>query len=205
MNNTCSICLNPLEKDHVKKKLTCGHEFHFRCFLSIVYREKNVFIQCPLCRQFNEDTSKPFNDPEKNLRILCSRKVGKVRCICRTKQGTVCKRKAKLLNYGMCYQHNSIFLKNELYPLMEKYIYFILCQRYTFISRLYAIDIGKQLIIKHSKEATNIEDILTLWLKYISIKGTKGIQDYEDIYEYYELIKPPKEWIEYCEKKCLII
>ena len=136
MDNICSICLNPLERDHVKKTLSCGHEFHYRCFINIVYREKNIFIQCPLCRRVNEDTSKPFNNPEKNLRILCSRKVGKVRCVCRTKKGTVCKRKAKLFNYGMCYQHNPNVLKKELYPLMDKYTHFILCQRYTFFLSL---------------------------------------------------------------------
>ena len=196
----CPLCLEPIETDHVKKTLSCGHRLHFRCFIQIVYRQVNMFISCPICRMVNEDTSKPYTDPEKNLRILCSRKVGKVRCICKTKKGTVCKRKGVLFNYGMCTQHHPNVLKKEYYPLMEKYIYFILCQRYNFLSRLYSIDIGKKLIIKYANKDTSIEDILVYWLKYITMQDEKYIKDYSKVYEYYDLEKPDKSWINYCSK-----
>ena len=77
------------EDDHVEKTLSCGHKFHYRCFMNIIHRSKNIFIECPLCRRVNDDISKPFTDPEKNLHLICARKVGKVRCICKTKNGTI--------------------------------------------------------------------------------------------------------------------
>lgn len=201
----CTICLQTIDDNHIKKVLTCGHIFHYRCFINLVYRNKNYFVECPLCRRVNEDITKPFTDPERNIRLLCARKVGKVRCICKTKKGTVCKRKARLLNYGMCYQHNPNVLKKELYPLMDKYTHFILCQRYTFLSRLYSFDIGKKLIIKHGNENTTVEDILIFWLKYISIRNTKYVLDYNDVYEYYDLEKPCSSWMNYCVKRHVIV
>ena len=30
--------------------------------------------------------------------------------------------KSKLLNYGYCYQHHNEVLKEEMFPLMEKYM-----------------------------------------------------------------------------------
>ena len=88
---------------------------------------------------------------------------------------------------------------------MEKYIYFILCQRYNFISRLYSIDIGKQLIIKFADKDTSIEDILVYWLKYVSIKNSRSVKDYNDVYEFYDLEKPDINWITYCSKNNIII
>ena len=105
----------------------------------------------------------------------------------------------------MCTQHNPNVLKEEFYPLMERYLYFILCQRYNFISRLYSIDIGKKLIIKYANKDTSIEDILIYWLKYISIGNKKHIKDYNKVYEYYDLEKPNQNWIEYCSKNYMII
>ena len=201
----CPICYETIETDHVKKVLTCGHVFHYRCFLKIVYRGINLFISCPICRRINEDISKPYTDPEKNIRILCSSKVGKVRCLCRTKNGTICKRKARLFNYGMCTQHNPNVLKKEFYPLMEKYLYFIMCQRYNMRSRLYSIDLGKKLIMKYATSKTQIEDILIYWLKYITINKEKNIRDYNHVYDYYDLEKPDELWINHCTNNYIII
>ena len=76
---------------------------------------------------------------------------------------------------------------------MERYMYFILCQRYNFLSRLYSIDIGKKLIIKYADKSTSIEDILTLWLRYISIKNGRNVTNYYDVYDFYNLEKPNKD------------
>lgn len=203
--NECSICLNEIEEDHVIKTLSCGHTFHYRCFMNIIHYSKNIFIECPLCRRVNDNISKPFTDPERNLHLICARKVGKVRCLCKTKNGTICKRKSKLFNYGMCHQHNSNVLKKEHYPLMEKYIDFILCQRYNFTSRLYAIDIGKKIILKYCNKESELQDILFFWFKYLSIRNTTFISDYNDMYEFYELEKPPKNWLKYCINRHQIV
>ena len=203
--NECSVCLNEIEEDHIVKTLSCGHNFHYRCFMNIVHHNKNYFIECPLCRRKNEDISKPFTNPERNLRLICARKVGKVRCICKTKKGTVCKHKASLFNYGMCHVHNKNILKKEYYPLMEKYIDFVLCQRYTFANRLFSIDIGKKLIIKYCNKDSELQDILYYWLKYISIKNINYVSDYNDVYDFYELEKPPKGWMKYCIQRYQIV
>jgi hypothetical protein len=201
----CSVCLQTIDSDHIKKVLSCGHEFHYRCYMNIVHHSKNYFINCPLCRTVNEDITKPFEDPEKNLRLICARKVGKVRCVCKTKSGRVCKRKASLFNYGMCYQHNKNVLKKEHYKLMENYCDFVFCQRYHFLFRLYTIDIGKKLILKYSNEKTEVQDILFYWFKYLTLKNISFINNYSEVYDYYQLEKPDKGWIQYCSKNHVII
>ena len=107
----CSICLCEIEKDHVIKKLSCGHIFHHRCFIDMVFRNKNMFIPCPLCREINTNIDKPLKTAEDNIRLLCSPKVGKVRCICNLKNGNRCKNKPVLMNYGKCYSHSKNILK----------------------------------------------------------------------------------------------
>lgn len=203
--NQCSVCLADIDEDHITKTLTCGHKFHYRCYMNIVHHSKNYFINCPLCRNVNTNIKKPFDDSEKNLKLICARKVGKVRCVCKTKNGKVCKNKASLFNYGMCHVHHKNILKKNFYKLMDKYIDFILCQRYNFLSRLFAIDIGKKLIIKHANENTDLQDILIFWFQYLNKKNIKTIQNYGDVYEYYELEKPSKKWIGHCSSRYMII
>ena len=50
----------------------------------------------------------------------------------------------KLLNYGYCHVHNKEILQENFYPLMERYIYLIMCQKNTFRTKLYLIDLGKK-------------------------------------------------------------
>lgn len=201
----CSICLNNIDEDHVVKKLSCGHKFHYRCYMNIVHHGKNYFVKCPLCRIINTNLEKPFTDPERNLKLLCARKVGKVRCICNVKKGTVCKKKASLFNYGMCHIHNNEILKKELYPLMEKFMNFVFCQKYNFLSRLYTIDIGKKIIIKYLDKDSELQDILNFWFRYLTEKNLKFINNYHDLYDYYELEKPPENWINYCSNRYTIV
>lgn len=201
----CSVCLTNIDEDHVVKTLSCGHKFHYRCFMNIVHHDKNYFIKCPLCRSLNKNIIKPFNEPGRNLKLVCSRKVGKVRCICTTKKGTVCKHKASLFNYGMCHIHYKNILKKQYYYLMDKYIDFVLCQRYNFLSRLFTIDIGKKLIIKYADKNTELQDILVYWFQYLNEKNIKIVENYGDIYDYFSLEKPPKKWIGYCSKNYTIV
>ena len=75
---------------------------------------------------------------------------------------------------------------------MEKYTDFVLCQRYNFLSRLYTFDIGKKLIIKFANKDTEIQDILVYWFRYFTDKNINFINNYNDIYEYYDLEKTLK-------------
>jgi len=204
VKESCCICLDEMNDDQYHKKLSCGHTLHFQCFKRLVFR-KNLFIPCPICRTINTNIDKPSDDPETNIRLLCSSKVGSVRCLCKTKQGTVCKRRARLLNYGYCYQHNSKSVTNDMYPLLERYMYLILLQRNSWTTKLFLFDLGKQLIIKYSYKELGIDDILRCFYQYISIHDIFLIKDYDKMYDYYNLKKPSNEWIQYCSEKYMII
>ena len=56
----CSICLDTME-NQCTYKLSCGHEFHTKCYLNCVYSNNfNMFIKCPLCRELNINTETPY-------------------------------------------------------------------------------------------------------------------------------------------------
>mgnify|MGYP003979386685 FL=1 len=206
----CSICLDPFKnEDSLKKKedityiLSCGHKLHYKCFRGLIYRGNNFFIECPLCRCINDSIKKPFDNPEDNLRVLCSHKVGNVRCLCTTKNGRICKRKSRLFNYGRCYQHHKNIITKDKYKLLEDCIYFILMQRNNWFIKIHLFDICKKLII-HKKVET-LGDVMFYFYKYITVKNLRGINDYYDLYDYYDLQRPSILWVNYCFKNVNII
>ena len=202
-NNQCSICLEDIEDDHVIKTLSCGHKLHFRCYTKVVYRHNNFFINCPLCREVNKDVKKPYNDDRKNIAILCSQKIGKLRCSCKTKNGNICKHKSRLLNYGMCYQHNKDILREEYYPLMIRYMYLILSQKSKWENKLYYFDIGKKLLIKKLKPDSDIEELLGFFYEYFANKDKKN--HLLEMYDYFNIEKPPEYWIKFCSERYILI
>ena len=62
-----------------------------------------------------------------------------------------------------------------------------------------------KLIIKYADEKTEVSDILFYWLKYLSIKNISFITNHHEMYEYYELEKPPNGWIDYCCTRYVIV
>lgn len=203
-NDVCCVCLDEMNDKQYHKVLSCGHKLHLQCFKKMIFR-KNMYIPCPICREKNTDTSKPSDDPFTNIRLLCSPKVGNVRCLCKTKKGTVCKRKSKLLNYGFCHQHHPDVLKESMYPLMETYMYLILLQRNSWITKVKLFDIGKQIIIHHCNETSKLQDLLSYFYQYMSIKDVFQIRDYDGMYDYYQLKKPNLNWLNYCQEKYIFI
>lgn len=208
MCDQCPVCLDDLSlfyksKEDIKKTLSCGHSLHFKCYRELVFRGLNFFIECPLCRQINDNIEKPFKIPEDNLKIFYSKESTTKRCACSNKNGKKCKNKASLFNYGMCYQHHKNILPKEKYPLMEKYIYLIMCQRNNWFSKIHLFDIGKKIIIH--KNVGNIEEIMFYFYKYINLNGLKSIQDYYRMYDYYELERPKLPWINYCFKNHIML
>ena len=104
----CSICLSPLKKKTYK--LSCGHEFHLKCYQNCVYSNNcNIFIKCPLCRELNINTEKPYDNSYDNLKIWTSLE----RCKCTTKSGKRCKKRAILLNNGKCSIHQKPLSKDK--------------------------------------------------------------------------------------------
>ena len=202
MNTECAICLSDIDKNHIIKKLSCGHCFHYRCFTRIVFRNENMYILCPLCRKINIDVTKPLNDAKRNIQLLCSQKVGKERCICTTKKGTLCKNKSRILNYGMCYQHNKEILHTDMYPLMVTYMMMILSQRSKWSKKIIYFDIGKKLLIHRFNKDSAIEELMNCFYEYFSVNKNHTLME---IYDYYQFKKPSDEWLNYCSEKHILI
>ena len=106
----CPICLEKLNDKSIIK-LTCGHELHYKCFLSyIIKSNKTIFINCPLCRDLNYNNPKLSNDCE-NLKLFYKNE----RCIHKTKNGRRCKNKCSFMNNGSCYIHRKNKLSKETF------------------------------------------------------------------------------------------
>tara|TARA_Y100000996_G_scaffold410952_1_gene394219 strand:- start:2837 stop:3442 length:606 start_codon:yes stop_codon:yes gene_type:complete len=194
----CPVCLESLDNGPIKE-LSCGHKYHWKCFMDIVNRGKNLYIKCPTCRQVNTNTKKPFNTPEENIKFL-SYPLRK-RCICKTKKGLRCKNKPRFLNYGMCHIHNKEYLEEKSYKLMEEFIYLTLEQRNNLNIRISVIDVGKQIIMKKLNETDTISDLLKHFYEFYSVKDVLPKDSYHnDLYNYYGLKRPPKEWIKLCNE-----
>ena len=197
----CSICLGNITETDKIKKLSCNHKFHLQCFLDLVYRDNNIYINCPLCRETNISIEKPTNDHIENIKLLCKEK----RCSHITKDGKVCKRKCKLLNNGYCYQHQKMNMSDDQYKLMEKYIYLVLCQQGRLVTKLRMIDLGKKLIIKFGLGSENLDQILEKFYRYFSLYDLNSIDSWNNFYNFYEIEKPCNQWIKYCsDKHCII-
>ena len=203
MESTCSICLQDIQEKETIKTLSCGHTFHYTCFRDMIYHSVNsAFLECPLCRNHNTDVSKPSQDIETNIRILCT---NSKRCMCETKKGTRCRNTRQLLNYGYCHLHNKNILDKLYYPLMERYMYMIICHKNKFKTKLLLLDIAKKIMIKYCEPSSHIEDILQYFYQYISLSPISSCQDYQRMYGYYELEKQPENWIDECLKRKVII
>ena len=99
----------------------------------------------------------------------------------------------------MCHIHNKEYLDKKLYPLMNDFIYITLEQRTSPSSRINIIDMGKKIIIKKMNEQNSVIDILKYFYEFYSVKGVKPKEEFHNnIYEYYGLEEPPKEWIKLC-------
>lgn len=202
-NDVCSVCLEDLNKNTIKE-LSCGHKIHFKCFFSIVMR-KNFFIKCPLCREINNNIDKPHSDSNKILLEYVNNKDSKgiKRCICKTKNGRKCKNKTKIMNYGMCHIHNSDYLDEKLYDIMESYLSLILLQRGSIETKIWLFDMGKKLIMKFCNEKSTVADILSKYYEFYSIELNNGetiVREYEKFYNYYGLKLPDKRWMEECKE-----
>ena len=202
--NTCSICLESMDKYNIKE-LSCGHEIHYKCFLSIAMRN-NFFIECPLCRGVNNNINPPHDEPKKNLLEFVSNKNkgGIERCRCKTKSGKRCKNTSQLMNYGMCHIHNEEYLDEKLYPLMSSYLNLILLQRSGILTKVLLFDMGKKIIMKYCDEKSDVAEIFSKYYEFYSIilnNGETMVKAYKKFYDYYKIKVPDKLWIEECRDR----
>ena len=140
----CSICLEELNNKKNIYTLSCGHKFHYECFLRYSYQVGHLFIDCPICREMNINTQLPNLDTEENLRELLFHK-GKKRCCATTNNGKLCKKNAILMNYGFCEIHHDRILPKDKYDLMIRYIFHTLQIKCSWYSKINFIDMTKKL------------------------------------------------------------
>ena len=192
----CCICLDSFttHKNNIYT-LSCNHKLHYECLLKYIYCNTiNIFINCPLCREMNISTIRLYNSSFENLKLFSPLQ----RCIHMTKQGKRCKNKCHILNYEYCYTHNKDVLPKDKYKLMCDYIYYLLETFSTNRTKLYMIDSGKKLCIKYP-ELKDVQSILHYYFRFYSYnKKMKVLEDWAEIYDYYDISHPPKDWIHKC-------
>ena len=196
----CSICLGKLGSKQTYK-LSCGHEFHFDCYMKCVFiNDINIFIKCPLCREVNTNNKRLFDDPLQNIKLLNPIQ----RCCHKTKSGKRCKNKSHIFNYGYCYTHNKDVLPKDKYELFCEYIYWLLDASNKTRTKLAMIDIGKKLIMKHP-EIETISEILYYFYRFYHCNDKVTLVEKHIMYNYYELDIPPDDWLSKCLKDTIII
>ena len=200
----CSICLETIqEKD--KFTLSCNHSFHRDCYRKCVFsNDLNIFINCPLCREFNYNNEKLSSNNLENLHFFCY----KGRCCHLTKEGKRCKNKSSILNYGYCYTHNKEILPKDKYELMVDFIYWIIEGNNKRETKLSMIDVGKKILIQNPK-ITKIQEILFYFYKFYNYfkrenELTNSLINKKEMYRYYELELPPEDWHNKCLEKKII-
>ena len=87
---------------------------------------------------------------------------------------------------------------------MNKFIYLILIQRNNVFVRLQFIDLGKKIIIHYSNDNDDIDDIMFYFYKFLNIKDYTKLNDYSEMYDLYNLKKPPPEWFRNCIKNSIL-
>ena len=196
----CSICLDTI-KENESFKLSCDHEIHYKCFLSLIIKTNStIFINCPLCRTINTNNKRPFENTIDNLNLFTNKNK---RCKCYTNKGKKCKNKALFMNNGMCYTHNKEILPKNKYNLIEDFVFYLLETANSIKTKIYMVDIGKKLILTNSN-INKIQDILYYFFRYYHVNDKNKIVRYNDMYKYYNLLPPPLLWIDDCVKENII-
>lgn len=193
----CSICLESLENKKTYT-LSCGHKFHLKCYQQCVYNNNfNIFIKCPLCRELNINKVRPYDNSYDNLKCLTKIE----RCNCKTKNGKRCKKKAIILNNGMCGVHHKPLSKDK-YDLICDFVYYLIESNNKISTKVGMIDIGKKLCMNNS-EITKIQDILHYFFRFYYYNNQMNIVNKLKIYEYYEL-ENNSDYTDYCMKKKIL-
>ncbi len=199
----CSICLDRI-KGNDKKILSCNHIFHTECYIKCVQSNNyNSFIKCPLCREINMNTSFPFSDPYKNLKLLHK----KQRCIGKTKNGTRCKCKSSLFS-RYCHNHEKVIINKEHYLLTQEYIEWLFMSQTKINTKISMIHLFKYLLekIKQKNKQVRLTDIhyyyfrFHMWAKDNSMFTAMGTAMIETFCEYFNIEEIDNDWINECKE-----
>ena len=189
----CSICLSSLENTKTYK-LSCGHEFHTVCYQKCVYNNNfNLFIKCPLCRELNINTLKPYDNTLDNLKCWTQLE----RCKCKTISGKRCKKRSVLFNNGKCAVHQKPLPKDK-YNIMCDLIYYLMQSNNNLSTKMGMINIGSKLCNKYP-HLDKIQDILHYFFRFYYYNNQESVVNKLKIYDYYELYKD-EEYNDKCMK-----
>ena len=193
----CSICLDSLENSD-NYTLACNHVFHLECYQKCVYKNNfNLFIKCPLCRELNIKNTRPYDNSYDNLMTLTRLE----RCLCKTKSNRRCKKKASLLNNGMCSIHQKPV--KDKYDLMCNFIYYLMESNNKISTKITMIDIGSKLCSKYP-EMNSVQDILHYFFRFYYHVEQSSIVPKIKVYEYYDFISPPENHVTRCLQKNIL-
>ena len=203
----CSICLEEFNNTKTIFKLSCNHQLHYECFLRYSYQVGHLFIDCPMCREMNINTQLPNLDTEQNLRELLFHKKKKRCCASNNTNGKRCKKNAIVMNYGFCEVHHDCILPKDKYDLMIRYIFNTLQIKCSWYSKINFIDMTKKLLIRYP-EIKTFDEILSYGFRYkfhlLKMNLNDEIIDRKGIYNYYQIMIPPPNWIKKCLEKKII-
>lgn len=200
----CAICLSPIKETDKIAKLSCNHVFHHSCFFTHALKSAgSVLAKCPLCRKINATFPEPSDNLYENMVSLTIFHRGKKRCGHKTQKGTVCKKRAVPFNYGYCKFHHPNTLPEEFYEPFYDFLKYILIAPNNWRTKVFLIDLAKQLCINHQiKKGMDLHIYFVSFFQHIRSKEnddnivSRPTRDPHEIYEYYDLIFPPEEWVE---------
>ena len=207
----CAICLSTIKPTDKITKLPCDHVFHHKCFFTHAYKSVgSVLAKCPLCRKINTEFPEPCDNVTDNLMSLSS---CRNRCCHTTTSGTVCKKRALPFNYGYCKFHHPSVLPALLYEPFYEYLKYILISANNWRTKVYMMDIAKQLCMKHTiKNAMDLHIFFLSYFQYVRFQDdyderdpASQKRDPKELYEYYDLIYPPEQWIKKCIEERVVI
>ena len=212
---TCAICLDEMTEDTPIFALSCKHSYHTQCFKRLVFQNGHSFVDCPLCRTQNtkgvlvKDTPGPREGVEFLETWFADDKGARARACCHmTKKGKRCRKKAVFLNNGSCRTHQRATLPEDRYPLFAEYVGKILGNILKWPTKIYLIDLTKQLLIRYP-EIQTMGDIEHRMNTYYHLKnkeensiysGSRMNVDPNRIYEYYKVPVPQISWIAFSVK-----
>lgn len=204
----CPICYEKVINSN-NFKLSCNHDICTKCFISIMdstINKGNIFINCPICRNVNENRLDFTWETMKTIFKIPHR-----RCRGKCKNGNLCKKSVIYGNGGYCHIHQTPLPDDKKDKVVDYFNYILLCNN-KWKTKIILMDIVIKLLNKGMKLDT-IEDIQYYIMKFHAI----GVEDrssltiensqyrnaiirYQDIYKFYEIQYPNSKWIDSCIK-----
>ena len=216
MADACPICLDDITTETPVFMTSCNHTYHTGCFRDLVCQTGHSFADCPMCRTQNTRPVYDSTDVDDATDFLGQWfTIPHRNCCHSTKKGTRCQKKAVFLNNGSCRTHQPNVLPPDRYPLFAEYVNKVLGNVLKWATKVYLIDLIKQLLIRYPEIKTfgDIEHRLNAYYHKRHKEGglsslydgTRMTINPHTIYDHYDVPYPLNKWIkESVQKKRLV-